>query len=289
MVEELLVSEDGGMTNRRERMSDLGTAGQFRAVTLESQDGTLTALARPGQGVPIVIVHGVIADAFAWKQVARKVAPERPVLVLNRRGRVPSAPLSEGYSVETEVQDLLRWLSTLEGPVDLVGHSYGGLIAVQAIRQGANIRWLVLYEPVAHPFGVEALPLVAAAISAGDLDAAVEIINVDLSGYTKAHVQTLRAGPAWPKLMQLTEPAGAELRAINQFALTVPQSWTTPTTLIAGELSRNRPPYGPSVDMFKETLDVESVTILTGQDHLAHVTAPQELAHAINEGLATGR
>jgi pimeloyl-ACP methyl ester carboxylesterase len=277
------------MTIMGERMDDPDTAGYFSEVKFESDDGTLTALARPGQGVPIVIVHGVVADAFAWKHVAGKVAPERPVFVLNRRGRVPSAPLGEGYGVETEVQDLLRWLSTLEGPVDVVGHSYGGLIAVQAIRQGANIRSLVLYEPVAHPFGLEALPLVTAAIHAGDLDAAVEIINVDLSGYTQAHVQTLRAGPAWPKLMQLTEPAGAELQAINQFVLTVPQAWITPTTLIAGELSRNRPPYGPSVDMFKETLDVESVQILAGQDHLAHVTAPEELAHAINEGLATVR
>lgn len=175
-------------------MDGPGTTEKFSSVTVDVKDETLTALARPGQGIPIVIVHGVIADAVAWKQVAGKVAPERPALVLNRRGRVPSAPLSEGYGVETEVQDLLRWLSTLEGPVDLVGHSYGGLIAVQAIREGANIRSLVLYEPVAHPFGLEALPLVAAAISAGDLDAAVEIINVDLSGYTQAHVQTLRAG-----------------------------------------------------------------------------------------------
>ncbi|WP_457963829.1 alpha/beta hydrolase [Arthrobacter sp. D1-29] len=273
----------------RERMADPETTGQFSTVTVESEDGTLTALARPGQGVPIVIVHGVIADALTWKQVSRNVAPGRPVFLLNRRGRVPSAPLGEGYGVEREVQDLLRWLSTLEGPVDLVGHSYGGLIAVQAVRQGANVRSLVLYEPVAHPFGLEALPLVAAAISAGDLDTAVEIINVDLSGYTKAHVQALRDGPAWPKLMQLTEPAAVELHAINHFVLTVPQSWSTPTTLIAGELSRNRPPYGPSVDLFMETLDVGSVTILAGQDHLAHVTAPQELADAINGGLPTGR
>ena len=277
------------MTNTGDRMDDSGTAGQFSEVTVESKDGTLTALARPGQGVPIVIVHGVIADAFAWKQVARNVAPERPVFVLNRRGRVPSAPLGEGYGVETEVEDLLRWLSTIEGPVDLVGHSYGGLIAVQAIRQGANVRSLVLYEPVTHPFGVEALPLVAAAISARDLDAAVEIINGDITRDTQAHLQTRRAGPPWPKLMQLTEPAAAELQAINQFVLTVPQAWTTPTTFIAGELSRNRPPYGPSVDKFMETLDVDRVTIVPGQDHLAHVTAPQELSHAINEGLSTGR
>ncbi len=272
---------------KMEEIDEPGAVGKFLEITVESESGTLMALARTGQGVPIVIVHGVVADAFAWKQVARSVAPERPILVLNRRGRKPSAPLGDGYEVETEVQDLLRWLSTVDGPVDLVGHSYGGLIAVRAIQRGAEVRSLVLYEPVADPFGLEALPLVAAAINASDLDAAVEIINVDLSGYTHAHVQALRSGPAWPKLMQLSEPAGIELQAINEAVFSVPQPWTTPTALIAGELSRNRPPYGPSMDRFMKVLDVQSVTILPGQDHLAHVTAAQELADAINEGFAT--
>lgn len=270
-------------------MNDPGTVGPLTVVTVESDDGTLTALARSGHGIPIVVVHGVMADAFAWKQVVGAITPERPVFVLNRRGRAPSASLNEGYDVETEVRDLLLWLATIGGPVDLVGHSYGGLIAVEAIRQGADVRSLVLYEPVVYPFGVDALPLVTAAVSAGNLDAAVEIINVELSGYTPEHVESLRSGPAWPKLMQLASPAGAELLAINQFAFIAPKTWTTPTTLIAGELSRNRPPYGPSVDIFLEALDVEEATILAGQDHLAHVTAPQELAHAINGGLTTGQ
>lgn len=267
-------------------MDDSGTAGLLTVVTIESGSGTLSALARSGQGVPIVVVHGVMADAFAWKQAAEEFAPGRPVLVLNRRGRSPSARLDEAYEVETEVRDLLRWLATFEGPVDLVGHSYGGLIAVEAIRQRASVRSLVLYEPVAYPFGLEVLPLVTVAVSAGDLDAAVEIINVDLSGYTREHVQALRSGPAWSKLLQLAAPAAAELQAINHFALT-PGAWTTSTTLIAGELSRNRPPYGPSLDLFRHALRVEGVTLLAGQDHLAHVTAPRELAHAINDALSS--
>ena len=265
-------------------MNNHDAVGQFIEVTVESGYGTLTALARAGQGIPIVFVHGVMADAFAWKQVAKVVAPERPVLILNRRGRAPSASLNEEYGVETEIRDLLVWLATLEGPVDLVGHSFGGLIAVEAIRQGAVVRSLVLYEPVAYPFGIDAIPMVTAALEAGDLDTAVEIINVDLSGYTQAHVVELRSGPAWPKLMQLAAPAGAELLAINQFTVTAPQSWTTPTTIIAGEHSRSRPPYGPSVDMFVEALQVKDVTILWDEDHLAHVTAPHALAQAINQG-----
>jgi hypothetical protein len=58
-----------------------------------------------------------------------------------------------------------------------------------------------------------------------------------------------------------------------------------PTVLIAGELSRHRPPYGPSGDQFRHALRVEGVTLLEGHDHLAHVTGPLELARAINDGI----
>lgn len=258
---------------------------ELTEITLDSGHGTLTALTRKGQGTPVVVVHGVMADARAWRNVVKTLAPGRPILVLNRRGRTPSASLNEGYGVDTEVRDLLLWLATLESPADLVGHSYGGLIAVEAIRRGARIRSLVLYEPVARPFGSFVAPFVTAAVNAGDLDAAVEIINVDLSGYTREHVEVLRASPAWPKLLQLAVPAGAELLGINEFAFAASESWTIPTTIVAGERSRHRPPYGPSVDLFLHALHVSDVVILAGQDHLAHVTAPQELARAIDDGI----
>lgn len=105
-------------------------------------------------------------------------------------------------------------------------------------------------------------------------------------GWTVAVDGDLRSGPAWPKLMQLAAPAGAELLAINQFTFATPQSWTTPATILAGEHSRNRPPYGPCVNLFVEALQVKDVTILEGEDHLAHVTAPGVLAQAITQGLA---
>ena len=266
-------------------MTDTHPVHELTTVQLETDHGLLSALARPGHGSPIVLVHGAMADAEAWRSVVESVAPDRPALVVNRRGRRPSGPIPVGYGVESEVEDLLRWLETQGAPVDLVGHSYGGLIAVEAVRRGAAVRSLVLYEPVTRPFGVEALPLVATAVDHGDLDSAAEIINVDLSGYGREYVDTLRSGSAWPKLMELAAPAGAELAAIDRFDLSIPGSWSVPTTLIAGELSRHRAPYGPSVDVFREALGVGQVVILDGQDHLAHVTAPLDLARAIEGGL----
>lgn len=256
-------------------------------VTRETPTGAVTGLRRPGEGAPIVVVHGVMADAAAWTRVVDALAPRRPAMVLNRRGRSPSSPLDADYSLDTEVEDLVAWLELEDRPADLVAHSYGGLVAVEAVRRGVEVRSLVLYEPVARPFAGGALPRLTAALERGDLDAAVEIINVDLSGYSREHVADLRAGPHWDRLRRLAVPAGQELAAIEAFGFEE-HSYAglgVPVTLVAGELSRHRPPYGPSVDRYRAALGVDDVTLLAGHDHLAHVTGPVELAWAIERGL----
>jgi pimeloyl-ACP methyl ester carboxylesterase len=115
----------------------------------------------------------------------------------------------------------------------------------------------------------------------------VAIINIDVSGYSPDHVQALRHSPDWRKLCDLAAPLAEELTAIDNFAFdpTAYRKLDVPTTLIAGQLSTQRAPYGPSIDLFKQALDLDDVIVLPEQDHLAHVTAPEQLAHAIESGL----
>jgi pimeloyl-ACP methyl ester carboxylesterase len=220
--------------------------------------------------------------------VVDALAPGRPAAVPDRRGRGLSGSLGADYSIDTEVQDLLYWIDLQGQPVDLVGHSYGGLVAAEAVRRGAAVRSLVLYEPVARPFGADVLPRLSSALDRADLDAAVEIINVDLSGYSREHVDGLRSSRGWAKLCALAASSGQELAAVQAFDLD-PSAYAdlgVPTTLVAGELSRHRPPYGPCVDLFQQALGVDEVVVLPGHDHLAHVTGPVELAAAIQQGLS---
>jgi pimeloyl-ACP methyl ester carboxylesterase len=256
-------------------------------VRRDTATGTLSALSRPGTGTPIVLLHGAMADAPAWRNVAAALPSDRPLLLPNRRGRAPSAPLGDDYGIDREVEDLMGWLDTLPGPVDVAAHSYGGLIATEAVRRGADVRSLVLYEPVARPFGGPALPALSEAVGRGDLDRAVEIINVDVSGYSWEHVETLRNSRAWGRLRELAAPSAAELGAINGFDLE-PDAYRSlgiPVMLVAGELSRHRPPYGPSVEVFREALGLDDVVLLGDQDHLAHITAPEALAGVIEDAL----
>lgn len=254
---------------------------------VNERDGRLVAEHRPGSGTPIVLVHGVMADAAAWRGVAAALAPDRPLLVPNRRGRAPSAGCGPDYSIQTEVDDLRSWIDRLQGPVDLVGHSYGGLIAVEAARQGAPVRSLTLYEPVVRPFAEDALPAIRRAAATNDLDRLVELVNIDVSGYSAEHVEALRRTGAWRRLRELAAPLAAEMAAVASFHPDVP-GWSAmdvPVTLVAGELSASRSPYGDALDRFRQVFPAARSVVLPGQDHLGHVTAPSLLGHVIGAEL----
>jgi hypothetical protein len=57
-----------------------------------------------------------------------------------------------------------------------------------------TVRSLTLYEPVVRPFGRGAL---GALREADDLDRAVEIVNLDVSGLSEEYVARLRRSAVW--------------------------------------------------------------------------------------------
>lgn len=255
------------------------------------RDGTrLQALWQPGDGTPLVILPGVMTDAKGWRRAAAAIGHPGPVLILNRRGRTPSGPLGAGYGVETEVLDLLAWLDRLDAPVRVVGWSYGGLVALEAATRTAAVRHVIAYEPVVRPFGLAAAPALRAAVDAGDLDRAVEVIILGISGYPPEHVAALRADPAWTLLRSWAAPAADELAAVNSFAPDA-ERWTrpgVPVDLVIGENSRDTAPYGTAFTAIAELLPHASVHVLPGQGHLAHAEAPEALGKFLGT-IITGR
>jgi pimeloyl-ACP methyl ester carboxylesterase len=89
-----------------------------------------------------VILHGAQAVATDWDQVKALLGPTD---VPERRGR-NGVPLPGDYSLRTEIDDLHAVLDRHERPT-LIGHSYGGLIALHAAQERDDLSALVLYEP----------------------------------------------------------------------------------------------------------------------------------------------
>jgi len=102
---------------------------------LSMTDCLLTgAMMEPDAKPTIVLIHGAFADASGWSQVIQRLS------ALGYSAYAPANPLrgviSDGDYVRT-------FLSTIAGPVVLVGHSYGGSVITNASVGAPNVRALV--------------------------------------------------------------------------------------------------------------------------------------------------
>jgi pimeloyl-ACP methyl ester carboxylesterase len=105
-------------------------------------DGRPTAGRAPG----VVLIHGTLVTDALYRPFARKLSVllGRPVHCYNRRGRASSAPQPDDYSVATEIGDLAAVMRETQS-TDVVAHSYGGFVALEAART-LPIGRLVTYD-----------------------------------------------------------------------------------------------------------------------------------------------
>jgi pimeloyl-ACP methyl ester carboxylesterase len=82
----------------------------------------------------IVLVHGAFADASGWADVTTK---------LQRRGYTVIAPANPLRGVAADAGYVASVLSTIPGPIVLVGHSYGGEVITNAATGNPNVKALV--------------------------------------------------------------------------------------------------------------------------------------------------
>jgi len=123
----------------------------------------------PDEGVPLVLGHGFSGSVQDFALEIRVLATDRPVLAFDRRGHGfgTHAADATGYTVDRLVADEIAFLeANAGGPVDLLGHSMGGRVAVQvAIDRPDLLRSLVLMDTSAWSFR-SADPEISAMLSA---------------------------------------------------------------------------------------------------------------------------
>jgi len=102
--------------------------------------------APPAAGAPkptIVLVHGGWADGSSWDEV---------IASLQREGYTVDAPPNPLRGLTSDSAYLASYLSTITGPIVLVGHSVGGMVISNAASGNTHVKGLVYvdaFEPAA--------------------------------------------------------------------------------------------------------------------------------------------
>ena len=115
-------------------------------VTAISSDGTAVAYEASGEGDGVIVLGGALRTASDYRPLAEALAHTHSVFLVERRGRGRSGPQGAHYSIEREIEDLLA-VQTEVNARAVFGHSYGGLIALEAARRSATVREIIAYEP----------------------------------------------------------------------------------------------------------------------------------------------
>jgi pimeloyl-ACP methyl ester carboxylesterase len=116
--------------------------------SLTSCDGTRIAYDTRGGGPALIIVDGPLSHQGAGpaSALAALLAEHHSVVTYDRRGRGGSSDVTP-YAVEREIEDLDALVGAAGGSARVFGISTGGVLALEAARQGVAITALALFEP----------------------------------------------------------------------------------------------------------------------------------------------
>ncbi len=173
--------------------------------------------ATAGAGEPVVLLHSGGLSSRQWGRLVEELAGAYRVLSPDFLGYGRSSPWPPGerFHFLLDALAIEALLDSIAEPVHLVGHSYGGFIALLvALHRPARVRSLVAFEPVA--FGVLHSRRDEAGLESL-LAADVEGVLMDSrtggqEAWLRAFVDYWSGAGAWARL---SEAARASFRAVG--------------------------------------------------------------------------
>lgn len=265
----------------------MNTTADGPSVLVPSADGTPIACWTSGSGPALVLVHGAVSDHRRWR-ILPFLEPTHTVWALDRRGRGASGD-AETWSLEKEVEDVVAVIEHAADssgrPVDVLGHSLGGLLALRACVRTDRVRRLVVYEPSVNEAAARTptLARIQDQLDAGRPDDAVVVMMREVVLMPEEEIAFLRRQPSWPARVEAAPTVvrelsvdlladEEELRRITVPVLSIVGGDSPPVIQEAARLLDRRMPHCTTV-------------VMPGQQHVADQTVPEEFARHVVEFL----
>ena len=245
--------------------------------SIRSQDGTPIAAWHSGVGAPLLLVHGTTGDHTGWTAVRAALERHFTVWPLDRRGRGSSGDAAS-YALARAGEDIAAVMDAIGGVVHVLGQSFGGLCALEAVLLTPHLGRLILYEPTL-PLGRPNRPAASdahlqALLDAGHAEEALLFFLGDIVQISPPELAAMQAEPQWPGRVAAAHTIPRELREIDRYAFDPLRFCTlrTPTLLLVG--GESLPHRLTITETLHQALSNSQIGVLHGQHHTALRTAP---------------
>ncbi len=145
-----------------------------------SRDGTRISYQTIEMGPSLIILPGMLSMAADYISLALALAGTFTAHIVERRGRGLSGDMGIDYSIAKECDDVAA-VQEKTGAHFLFGHSYGGLVALEAARNNKFLRKMAVYEPgisINQSINTDWMPAYQAHLAEGKhLDAFVDFVR----------------------------------------------------------------------------------------------------------------
>ena len=262
------------------------------AVRRIERAGATIAYRRTGDGPPLVLLHATLSSAAQLAPLVERLASRWTVLAIDRRGSSACPVRDPGaVSMADHVADVEAVLAAEGlGPAVIVGHSFGGCVALElAARRPALVRavlaWEPPYAPVGPPVVREMMRALAVAVEdshrgAGPAAAAELFLRLVAGERALAALSPggrARLGQegdsALADAMLTAAPGGLEPAGLGRIACPV---------LLAGGTA-SMPFYREILDGLAGRIPGARRVVLDELDHTAPITRPDQLVALVDE------
>jgi pimeloyl-ACP methyl ester carboxylesterase len=207
---------------------------------------------------------------------------------MDRRGHGESGDSPE-YSLQKEAEDVASVVDSRPGTAAVLGHSYGGVAALEAAFLTKRISKLILYEPplqepVDHSLAVAAK--MEKMIKVGEREQAVVEFLTEIVKQSPLEIAALKSRPSWRELVATIDWQPRQMRALAAYRFDPKRmsKVSVPTLLLTG--SDTTSPYAKqAIRSLQGSLPNPTLVVLKGQQHNAMDRAREMLAATITRFL----
>lgn len=121
---------------------------EYQHHVIQTGDVPLHYAELPGEGPPLVLIHGIGMDWRVWQAMSRRLAPYFHLYMPDLRGHGQSGKPAHGYTLPhyaSDIEDMIDQLGLHDAI--LVGSSLGGMVAASVEAPEDIVRRRILVDP----------------------------------------------------------------------------------------------------------------------------------------------